>query len=246
MPLETTIILVFFCFLAGFVDSIAGGGGLISLPTLLGLGLPPLNALGTNKLIGISTALSSSWRYWRAKKIERKTFYWAILAGLTGALGAFTVSLISVKYLRIIVILLLIAVALYTLFRPQLKSDNKKLKPGLALFFILLIGFYDGFFGPGTGVFLIVIHLLFLGKGMLGAATNSRLINLATNCGALIYFIYYGAVDLQLALPGMLASFLGGIIGAGFAIKYQAKIIKPIFILVTWGLIIKVVIDTFR
>ncbi len=241
------IFLIIAGFVAGFIDAVAGGGGLISLPALMALGLPPKLALGTNKAIGISTAIASSFRYWVSGTIEwRRVFPMALFAGLCSVLGAWVATQTSPEVLRPVILFGLILVALYVALKRRFGLTTQEAKKHAILWISLLsggLGFYDGFFGPGTGTFLMMSFVLIGGAHLLKASANSRLINLGTNIGAIFLFASKGYVDFRLALPGAMAAFLGGVVGAQFALKGGAKAIRPVFILITWLMIGKVAWD---
>jgi len=244
------IFLSFAGFAAGFVDAVAGGGGLISLPTFLALGLPPTLALGTNKVVGISTALASSSRYFVSGLVDWRRLLPMIAAGLLlSAVGSYVATLLEPAVLRPVILVGLICVGIYTALRRKFGLSEGKAKAHWALWMLLFsgtMGFYDGFFGPGTGTFLMMAFVLIAGQPLLNASANSRVVNLATNLGSLLLFALKGVVDFRLALPAALCAFLGGILGATWAVKKGSGAIRPVFVLVTWMLIAKVAWDLWK
>ncbi len=236
-------------FCAGFVDAVAGGGGLISLPAILTLGFPPQVALGTNKCIGIATASASSFRYWRSKNVRSDIFPIAIAAGIFAALGAWVATKTDPSVLRPIILIGLVLMGLYTLARRKLGLENLHPAKNWSNAFgivAIIIGFYDGFFGPGTGTFLMMALVLMRGFQLVEASANARVINFATNLGAITLFASRGAVNATAIWPGAIASFIGGSLGAAWAVRHGPKAIRPVFILVTWLLIAKVAYDLLR
>ncbi len=234
-------------FSAGFVDSIAGGGGLISLPTLLALGLPPTVALGSNKVIAIGTGMASSLRYGFARFIDWKTITpVAVAAGIAAGAGAWAAAKTDPSVLRPVILFGLIAVATYLVFKRQfgLSPQRKRLMAAVWPFlFVIPIGFYDGFFGPGTGTFLMMGFVALFGQELLNASANSRYINFATTIGSFAVFAATGNIDYRFVLPAAAASFVGGILGASFSVKHGSRAIRPVFLAVVWMLIAKLAWD---
>ncbi len=245
----TPLFLIAAGFFAGFVDAIAGGGGLISLPAFLAIGLPPYTALGSNKLVGFATAFASSNRYrFSGLHSWRKLAPFFAAALVLSWCGAFTATHIDPEILRPIILVLLIGAALLVAFRDRLglKQVPERFRIPLMWFLLPLIGFYDGFFGPGTGTFMMITFLFVAGLDLLRASAQSRVVNLASNVGALLWFIPHGDVRFQLALPAAIASFVGGILGASLAVRRGSGLIRPVFLGVTWALILKVAYDLLR
>lgn len=226
-------------FLAGFVDSISGGGGLLLMPALLFAGLPPQTALGTNKFansIGTSFALVN---FMRSKKVVWRIAAIGISFSLLGAfLGSKAILVFPNETVgKIIVILLPLAVL--GVFIPKIKRVNSSddLLPR-ALYnrvvpICLVIGFYDGFFGPGTGSFLIIAFYAFVGLDLLHASATAKVFNLSSNIGALIVFLIEGKVVFLLGLPLALANIAGNYLGSTLAIKVGSKVVKG-FLLVSF------------
>ncbi|WP_127586442.1 sulfite exporter TauE/SafE family protein [Paenibacillus koleovorans] len=240
--LEMLIFLVTAGFLASFIDSVVGGGGLISVPALLLTGLPPGMVLGTNKLGGTASSLTSSTSFLLSGKINKKLVMWLFPLSLLGSVGgAFLVKLIPGDSLRPIVVVLLILVTLYTLFKKNWGSISTyrglgKRAAWLSAVVALVIGLYDGFFGPGTGSFLIFAFLL-LGFDFVGAAGNAKVLNLASNLGSLVTFACLGYVNYYYGIPMAISMVVGALIGSQFAIRRGAAYVKPLFILISTLLI---------
>jgi uncharacterized protein len=237
--MSTLWILIGAGFFTGFVDSIAGGGGLISVPTLMMLGLPPSMVLGTNKVIGISNSFASSFRYRYARLISwRNLFPLVLSAFFLSIVGAYVATHINSQVLRPVILALLIFAGILVLLRDRFGMENRTPRArDLTWMFVPLIGLYDGFFGPGTGTFLMMTFVFFHGDELLTAGAKSRAVNFATNLGALIWFASHGSVNYRFVWPAALASFVGGTIGSSLAVKKGAYLVRPVFIAVTWGLI---------
>jgi uncharacterized membrane protein YfcA len=227
---------------AGFVDAIAGGGGLISVPALLAAGLPPVDALATNKLqSSIGTAIATR-TYWRRGFVSVRPLLAAMAAGYAGGLaGAWAVQLIDVGLLARLVPVALIAVAGYFVFAPQLSDADREARLGLwALPLVaLVLGFYDGILGPGTGSFFTLAFVGLFGFGMTRAAANTKVVNLASNLAALTLFIPTGHVVWPVALVMAVGQTAGGYLGARTGIRFGARVIRPLVAVVSVALAAK-------
>ena len=234
-------------FLAGFVDSIAGGGGLISLPAYLLAGLPIHNAIATNKLSSTTGTLVSTLRLVRNHFADLKLALPCMAASFCGSiLGARIALLTSDAILKIVLLILLPIVAFYVLKKKDLEPDlttqpSHRTQLTILISSSLLIGIYDGFYGPGTGTFLLLIFCNLAKLDVRTAGGNVKLVNLASNIGALVTSLMSGKVFLVLGLIGTVTSFLGHFLGAGLAIKNGSKIVKPAVILVLVLLAAKVI-----
>jgi len=235
---------------AGFVDSIAGGGGLITVPVLLNLGLGPQEALGTNKLQATFGSGSAAWHYAAAKTVRPQNCTRGFTFSFLGAaLGALVVQRIDPSFLRTAIPFLLITVVLYTLFKPQLGATD--LHPRMDPFwfdvlFGLLIGFYDGFFGPGTGTFWTMAYMLGLGFNMTRATGYTKVMNFASNLSALAFFLLGGKVHFAAGLVMGVGQLAGARIGARMVIAKGTRFIRPIFITVVLALTIKLVYGAYH
>ena len=229
---------------AGFVDSIAGGGGLITLPVLLSLGLDTKHALGTNKLQASFGSGTAAWHYARAGAVSLKDCIGGFLWSLTGAaLGSWAVDKGDPSLLKKAIPILLIAVALFTLLKPQLgeRDVRPRMKRGLFdLLFGLTIGFYDGFFGPGTGTFWTMAFMLCVGLNMTRATGATKVMNFASNLSSLAFFLSAGKVLFLQGLLMGLGQLIGARIGAGMVIERGTKFIRPIFISVVFAVTMRV------
>ncbi len=220
--------------LAGFVDSIAGGGGLIALPVLLSTGIPPQIALGTNKLQGSFGTLSATINFIRKGKASLKDNLPGIGATLAGAAaGAIAIQMIDAGFIRHIIPFMLLIVFVYTLMQKNLGLVPGPQRMGRLAFFMLFglgLGFYDGFFGPGTGAFWTGALLIFLGQDMTSATGTTRIMNFTSNVVALSLFIIGGNVIWSAGLIMAAGQIIGARIGSGMAIRKGAPFIRPIFL----------------
>jgi len=230
------LIICAFGFLAAAVDAIAGGGGLISLPALLIVGVPPHLALGTNKFAASMASLNSSITFARSGKVHIPLVRWQIPFTLIGAfLGAWSVLRVSSAFLSKAVLVLILFVGIYTMFHKSLGMTNnfKGLNSrniSLGCLFALALGFYDGFFGPGTGSFLIFSFIALFGFDFVVASANSKVLNFGSNFAALLIFAWNGKILLYYGIPMAIFMVLGSLVGTKLAIQRGAKLVKPIFI----------------
>lgn len=238
-------------FLASFIDSVVGGGGLIAVPALLFAGFPPFVVLGTNKLAGTMSSLTSTLSFMRSGKIDFSLVKYLFPFSVAGAvLGSYTVRQIPSEFMKPMVIALLIGVTIYTLLKKDWGEIStyrgiKKRTFVLSIVISFAIGFYDGFFGPGTGSFLIFSFLM-LGFDFVTAAGNSKVLNFGSNVASLITFMLLGNVNYQYGIPMGLAMIAGALLGSRVAIRKGAGYIRPLFIIVTTLLIGKQLWDAFQ
>ncbi|MBI2498009.1 MAG: TSUP family transporter [Opitutae bacterium] len=219
---------------AGTVDAVAGGGGLITLPTLLGVGLPAPLALGTNKLGSILGTASATWSYARRGLVDLRECKLGIACALFGAgLGALTVRQIDPGLLERLIPWLLAAIIIYFLLRPRLGESDRRQRMGRTAFYALFglgLGFYDGFFGPGVGSFWTIAFVVLIGQNFVKAAAHTKVMNLASNLGALVLFALAGSVVLVPALVVGAGQLIGGRWGAHLAMSRGARFVRPVFL----------------
>ena len=253
LTIATALFLLAASFFAGFIDSIAGGGGLIQLPALL-IGLPKsetAEVLGTNKLSAVFGTTTAAAFYRKQIKPDPKILLGMGLPAFLGSAGgAVLASKIPTSSMRPMVLVLLIIVAVYTWFKPDLgKFENLRHLPKrrvqIAALAGVVIGFYDGIFGPGTGSFLMLILVASLGYAFITASAIAKVVNVATNVGAIMVFGVNGAVLWQIGIILGIANISGAVIGARLAIKGGSTLVRKVFLLVTVALIVKVGIATF-
>jgi len=228
---------------AGFVDSIAGGGGLISLPVLLSLGIPPQIALGTNKLQSSCGTLAAAANFIRRGTVDLNQCLHGIVFTFMGAvLGAWTIQQIDAGFIRHIIPVMLLFVFFYTLFSKDLGTRSGHAKMDKNLFFTLFglgLGFYDGFFGPGTGSFWTGSLLIFMGMDMTRAAGTTRIMNFTSNVVALSVFIIGGNVLYSAGICMAAGQVIGARAGSGLAIKKGASFIRPVFLTMVFLTIVR-------
>lgn len=253
VSIEVIIFLVLASGFAGFVDSIAGGGGLIQLPSLL-ISMPntaPSILLGTNKLPSFLGTLGATASYLRKVKPDFKlAFAMAVPAFIGSGLGASVATRIPKEAFRPIILVLLIIVALYTWRKKELGlSENFRFarhhQIGMGTLVGLVIGFYDGIFGPGTGSFLMLILVALLGFAFLQASVTAKIVNLSTNLGAITVFGINSQIMWMLGLTMAIGNITGGFLGARWAVKGGSELIRKVFLIVTSLLILRLGFDTF-
>ncbi|CAB4330048.1 unannotated protein [freshwater metagenome] len=253
MSIEIAIFLAIASGFAGFVDAMAGGGGLIQLPSLI-IGLPnkelPL-ILGTNKVPSIFGTAAAARNYFKNIKPDIPLTLTMMLPAFIGSIaGAAMAAFVPIGFFRPFIVLLLILVAIYTWKKPELgMAENLKFTHSKRLVIValigFLIGFYDGIFGPGTGTFLVFFLVSVIGYAFLKASGTAKLVNIATNAGAILSFQLTGHIWWQLGLLLAVANVTGAIIGSHMAIKGGSALVRKVFLAVIFLLIARVAWDTF-
>lgn len=242
------LLLAAFC--AGFFDAIAGGGGLVTVPALLATPLPPHMAFGTNKGQAVWGSGAAAWSFHRAGLVDRERALPTFLAGFAGSLvGAWLLLRMSPDAVRPVAMALLIAVALFLTFRPPLQPRPRALSPtargAIATGLALVIGAYDGFFGPGTGTFLIIGQVLLLGVSMQTGSANAKVVNFASNLAAFGLLAWQGKVVWVVALPMAVAQFIGASLGVRAALRGGDRLIRWVVLAVCLGLCTKLGFDAW-
>ena len=229
--------------LAGFIDAIAGGGGLIMVPALLFAGVPPLNTLGTNKLQSMfGTAMA--YRNFAAKGLvdwrEHKATVAAVFAGAT--VGVLLVQAIASNSLKLIIPLLLLVMAAYTILSPRMHDEDAHERVSSKAYIPVAgsIGFYDGFFGPGTGSFFATTLVALRGVGLTRATARTKLFNLTSNLASVLFFAIGGKIWWGLGLCMAVGSMSGGWLGSHTAMKFGAKLIRPVLVALSLALTARV------
>lgn len=246
LTLQTFLIVCPFVFLAGVVDAIGGGGGLISLPAYLIAGLPPHLAVATNKLSSPFGTALATYRFIRAGLVNFKLAVPAILAAIIGSSIGAHISLLLPEAVMKYVLVIVLPLSAFLVLNKKLFNDegadtvtlNRRtyLTATAAAF---IVGIYDGFYGPGTGTFLIIAFTIFAKLDIKTANAQAKVINLTTNVTALSIFLLNGQVLLPLGLVAAFCNMIGGYIGAGLVMKNGSKIVKPSIILVLILLLLK-------
>ena len=249
----TITTLIVFSFVAGFIDAVVGGGGLIQIPALL-ITLPKTSLptiFGTNKIAALAGTSISALQYSKRIKFNYKLLFTiAICAGLASFLGAKVVSYINVNTLKPIILIVLIAIAIYTFLKKDLGSvQTKRLSFERQLIYGSLIGlavgFYDGFFGPGTGSFFVLGFVVILGFEFLQASAYSKVINCMTNITALIVFVRQGNYLLELAIIMSVCNISGSLIGTMLALKKGNTFVRSFFFVIVTLMIMRYGYDIF-
>ncbi|MCR6593954.1 TSUP family transporter [Campylobacter insulaenigrae] len=245
LELSYYIILFFIAAFAGCVDAIVGGGGLITIPALFACGIPAHLALATNKLQSTFGSFTAVLAYRKSMQIRRVIL--GILFTATGAIiGTYSVLLIDQELVKIIVLICLILIFIYTIFKPDLGHIHNKAKMNITSFqiiFGLLLGFYDGFLGPGTGSFWIFACVIFLGFNMKNASINTKILNFTSNVVALVVFLYSYEILWKVGILMGIGQVIGAFIGSRLVLKTQGTFIKKLFLIMVALTIAKVAYD---
>lgn len=245
MELSFELVAIMFAVagVAGFIDAMAGGGGLITLPALLAAGIPPTQALATNKLQSSFGSFSASWYFVRNGIVSLKEMRLAIICTFIGsAIGAEAVQYIDASVLTSLIPLLLIAISLYFLLAPQTHAVQGESKIPEALFALSIgggIGFYDGFFGPGTGSIFTVCFVAIARCSLIEATARTKVLNFTSNIAALLFFILAGLPIWKLGLIMAIGGFIGARLGAKMVVTQGQKWIRPLVILMSMLMALK-------
>ena len=243
------LILILAAFLAGLVDSIAGGGGLITVPVLLLCGLSPAQALATNKLQGCFGSGTAAITYARAGHVQPLgQWRMGLVAAGASALGALLALALPADLLKAVMPFILIAVALYFWLKPGLSEASRTERISPLVFgatMVPLVAFYDGFFGPGAGSFYMLGFVLLAGHGMLKATAHTKLLNFASNLGSLIVFAFGGHILWALGLAMAAAQVAGAFIGARLAMRIGSGLIRPLLVVVCLTLAARLLWQSF-
>ncbi|MCE2004251.1 TSUP family transporter [Enterobacter asburiae] len=242
------VILFFVAIFAGFIDAVAGGGGLISTPAMLILGLPPVIALGTNRLQSSIGELTSILIYKNNGKLNGEHLIKGIIAVSIGAVfGSYFVSSLPNDILYVLLPVLMVTILIYTIFSKRIR-ENKQSRSiiSMPVFMIgmgLLLGFYNGFFGPGTGSLWVISFISLVGYTIKNASINAKPLNFSSNIISLACFIYMGQVNFVVGLVMAVGQIIGSTMGSHTVIKNGDKIVRPVFILVTSLMTLKMIYD---
>ena len=253
IELSQLLILAVASLFAGFIDSVVGGGGLIQIPAIFSV-LPkelPATLFGTNKIASVFGTANAAWRYARRVQMPWGTTLPAAAAAFACSyLGAMSVAWLPRELLRPMILFLLIGAAAYTFWKKDFGAIHRPQRAGRQEFFLALIvggviGFYDGFFGPGTGSFLIFLFIRFFGFDFLHASAASKIVNVATNLAAISYFVPNGYYLPLAALIMAVLNIVGSVIGTQLALSRGSGFVRKIFLIVVCSLIVKFAWDTF-
>lgn len=238
--------LVSMALLAGTIDAMAGGGGLISIPALMAAGIPPVSAIATNKLQSACGTASALFTYARAGNVDWRRFALPALGAFLGAAaGATTLQFIDPGFLAAFVPVLLILMGLYFLFAPKMSEADRHARIGNVPLTLIVtgIGFYDGFFGPGTGSFLTTVLVALAGLGLVRAIGNTKFLNLSTNIAGVLAMIAGGKMLWGLAIAMAAANIVGNQIGARLAIRFGGRGVRPLLVVMSVALTMKLLAD---
>lgn len=241
----TLILLAVAAFFAGFVDSIIGGGGIITLPALLAAGVPPHVALGTNKLAATGASSMATWQYARARLLVPRLSAATLPLSFAGAIaGAALVLQVPGSVVRYLVAIVLVGLVTYVLARPRFGHDDRYM--GLtrrnlfgAMALALVVGLYDGFLGPGTGNLLLFGMVAIMGFPFLPAAAHGRLMNFGSNVGGLLLFALMDRVDYLIGAAMLVGTISGAFLGSRFSIRHGVRWIRPLFVVVAVALLLR-------
>lgn len=234
---------------AGFVDSIAGGGGIIAVPVLLASGMPPHFALGTNKLQSSFGSFTASLNYMNKGLVKFKEVAIGVFFTFIGAsIGTYSILLIKADFLNKIIPIMLICIFFYTLFSPKMGENDRHniLKPNIFyLIFGLILGFYDGFFGPGTGSFWTIALVALMGLNLKSATARTKILNFTSNIVSLSVFIIGGKIFWFVGLLMAVGQILGAYLGSTLVVKKEIRFIKIFFLIVVGVTILKLVYTNY-
>jgi uncharacterized protein len=243
----TLCMLAIVALVAGFIDAIAGGGGLLALPSLLLAGLDPVSALATNKLQGSFGTGSAAIAFWRKGHINIKQNIPTIIATFIAACcGVLTINYAPKHLLVVVLPILLILIAIYFAFSPGLTNESKIQRiaaPAFAFGIAPALGFYDGLFGPGTGSFYMLALVSLMGLGLVQATAKTKLLNFTSNIASLLVFAFSGKIFIVVGLVMGVCQFIGAQSGSRFAMKHGAKIIRPLLVVVCCAMAVKLLMD---
>lgn len=248
MELSFEIISILFlaAFFAGLIDTIAGGGGLLTIPALLSVGMTPIEALSTNKLQSTFGTFTATIYFIKKKLVDLSQMKLMIFMAFFGSiLGGFTLMQIDSSILERVIPILLILIGIYFLVTKNIGEVEKHKLISSTLYsftFVLLIGFYDGFFGPGTGSFFTICFIFFLGYNISRATAETKVLNFMTNFAALLFFLVFGQINFIVGFLMAIGQVLGAIIGAKLVVKKGQKLIRPLIVIISFSLSIKLLL----
>lgn len=231
---------------AGFVDAIAGGGGLITVPVLLAVGVNPVAAIATNKIQGSFGTAAAAWTFWRKGRIDFALLKWPLVFTVLGAaLGAVTVTFVDTTWLMVLLPVMLAAIALYFLFGPKASDEDVHARLTPLAFGAVAggIGFYDGFFGPGAGSFFALALVTLMGMGLTRATAHTKALNFASNLVSVVVFAVGGHVLWVVGLIMAAGQVLGGWLGSHAAMRFGPKLIRPLLVVICLGMVVKLLAD---
>lgn len=247
LELDIVALLALVAVAAGFVDAIAGGGGMITVPALMLAGLDPVTAVATNKLQGTFGVAVATHRFARAGMIDwRGAAPLAAVAGVAAVVGALAVKVLPVSLVAAAMPILLIAIAVYFALSRKVRDEDARARIGRLAFTVAIVapvGFYDGLLGPGAGSFYMLGFVTLLGFGVVRATAHTKLLNFASNLGGLALFAATGAVLWPLGLAMAAGQLVGARLGAGMALRHGARLIRPLIVAVCCLMALRLLLD---
>lgn len=242
-------VLTLVAFAAGLVDAIAGGGGLLTVPALLAAGLPPQFVFGTNKGSAVFGSGAALWRFSRAGLVNGRLARWLFPLGMLGSFGGAALMLaLDPKILRPVVLALLVVAGVVVALVPAPKPSTAQVRQAVlkASCLALALGAYDGFFGPGTGTFLIITFVAVLHVSLQQASANAKVVNFASNLAAMLLFAVRGTVLWKISLPMAVGQFAGATLGAHLAVKGGDVVVRRVVLGVVIALVAKLSFDVWN
>ncbi|GJH43492.1 TSUP family transporter [Pasteurella canis] len=240
---EIIILLFFVAFIAGFIDAIAGGGGLITIPALLMVGMPPALALGTNKLQACGGSFSASLYFLRQRAVNLSEVWLILLMTFIGAsFGSILIQLVDSAMIKKVLPFLILAIGFYFLLTPKLGDEDRQKRISYSMFACsagLGIGFYDGFFGPGTGSLLSLAFVMLLGFNLTKATAHAKVLNFTSNIASLIFFFIGGQIMWSVGFAMMVGQFIGANLGAKMVLAKGKVLIRPMVVIMSFIMTIK-------
>jgi len=249
LSIQTYFFLGFAGFFAGFVDSIAGGGGLIALPALISAGFPPHLALGTNKLQSTCGTLTATLNYNRKNLVTfRETIQGIVFTAIGAGIGTITIQFLAADFLTKVIPIMLLAVFIYLLFSRELGMKERKALLSSNRFYIifgLVLGFYDGFFGPGTGSFWMLVFIMFLGVNLTKATAHTKVMNLTSNFVALLFFILGNNVVYTAGIIMGIGQMIGAYAGSNLVVLKGVRFVRVFLLLVIGLTVIRLMVSVY-
>ncbi|OOF58522.1 TSUP family transporter [Rodentibacter myodis] len=247
LGIDVLVILFVVAFVAAFIDAIAGGGGLITIPTLLMTGMPPAVALGTNKLQAMGGAFSAGMYFLRKRAVNLREFWFILLCVFMGsACGTVLIRMLDVSIFKKLLPFLILAIGLYFLFTPTLGESDRKQRLRYFSFGVIVspfLGFYDGFFGPGTGSIMSLACVVLLGFNLSKATAHAKVMNFTSNFASFLLFFAGGQILWTAGIVMMLGSILGANWGAKMVMTKGKQLIRPMVVLMSLGMTVKMAYD---
>lgn len=244
---QVIILLFIVAWIAGFIDAIAGGGGLITIPALLMAGMPPALALGTNKLQACGGSFSASLYFIRQKAVNIKQVWLLLLITFIGAVcGTILIQQVDASIIKKILPFLILAIGIYFLLTPKLGDEDRRQRLSYTMFAFtagLGIGFYDGFFGPGTGSLFSLACVTLLGFNLAKATAHAKVLNFTSNIASLIFFLIGGQIVWTVGLAMMVGQFIGANLGAKMVLSKGKALIRPMVVIMSFIMTAKMAYD---